>query len=299
MSHHCYLELGLDAASDHPLKLVLHVLIHHLLYLLMVGQLFNFFRVLVQKLLVVIALRRNRCVLLLDLQVAAVETLMAYGVDDSLPFGLLVAWLGWGYLPSTELARLEVLELQSGSGGWAVAFWDLSFGEFMRVDDQLVAVLAQHVVFTLLTLPHGLLFRQSTTTVIAEEPVMVFLFLTHQPLHNPLPQFLSFLLRLRPNPLDLLLPLLRLRLPPLLPALRLLSQRVLDHSRVLGDLVPSWLFEPEVVLCLVAVHVHPSLFVFLVDGLLGGAGLGGILRTEPFLVEDVLLEEEISLVHVV
>jgi len=186
--------------------------------------------------------------------------------------------------------------------------------ERMFVDDELVAIFAQHVVFTLSTLVVSFLLLEGFAAVIAEEPIMfkIFILLIHSFIIFAF-HFLFLLLKFGQNVAFELLFFLFSLLPELFfflflsffnslsfffSGFRNNSHWLFDFSWILDNFISVWFFVSEVILGFVLVHFHTSLFVLFVDILELCACLWAVdMLTEPFFVHNVVSQEDVCLVH--
>ena len=97
-------------------------------------------------------------------------------IYDVISVGILITFLGWSYSSSTRYTWLKFLDSIFTSFRSTKTFWNDSFGKLMLVNDEFIAIITKHKIFTLVTFPDFLTFNQSLTAIITKEPIMIFFF---------------------------------------------------------------------------------------------------------------------------
>ena len=165
------------------------------------------------------------------------------------------------------------------------------------MNNELIALLAKHKIFTLFTFPVDFPGLKWFTAIIAKEPIMIHLLFWHQFLDYLFFYLLLFLFSLFTKSLLLLFLLLLRSLTLLLSSLGLLSQRVFNTTWILGNRCSSGLLESKIILSFILVHLLTSLFIFLINDLNLLILLWLMLRSNPFLIEYIILKKQVCLIQ--
>jgi len=153
-----YLELGLESPRKNVLEVILKVLVHHFLDLLLVGQFLYLLRVLFEDLLVVGDLRLDQLILLLGLKVGLVIAILTHRVYYVASVGIFVKFFIWSDPPPANLAAFQRLQYRLAVGRCAETRSYLSLLQLVLMDDEFIALAAEHVLLALRALPNGLPF---------------------------------------------------------------------------------------------------------------------------------------------